>query len=205
MNIYLNREEHIQNIKNKISYFELILLMAFLMALNALALDVILPAIDQITITLHSKNLNDQHYLIFMYLFGFGLAQIIFGFFSDRFGRKKALIYGLFIYCLACFLCNTATNFQQILLLRLLQGTGAAATNVLVISIIRDLYSGKNMASTLSHIFLIFIMVPVIAPAVGQFLLLFGDWHILFIFMGVASLVSILWVWLRLPDRKSVV
>lgn len=194
------QQKHIQNIKSKISYLEFVAMIAILMALNSLALDVILPAMDQITSSLHAKNSNDQHYLIFMYLLGFGLTQLIFGFLSDKFGRKKPLISGLLVYCVACFLCNMATNYSQILILRFLQGAGAAATNVLTISMVRDLYSGRTMASTMSHIFLVFVMVPVIAPAIGQFLLLFGTWHIMFIFMGGVSFLTILWVAIRLPE-----
>lgn len=195
-----SHQQHIDSIKSKISYLEFIILLASLMALNSLALDVILPALDQISTSLNVANSNDQHYIIFMYLLGFGLCQIIFGFVSDKYGRKKPLIYGLVIYSIASFLCNIVPSYSGMLFLRLLQGGGAAASNVLTISIVRDIYSGKQMASTFSLIFLVFIMVPVIAPAIGQLLLFFGDWHIIFSFMAISGVLISLWVLVRLPE-----
>lgn len=200
MNLSIARRKHILDIKSKVSYIEFVVLLASLMALNSLAIDVMLPALDQISYSLHAKHANDPHYIIFMYMLGFGLSQIIFGFISDKYGRKKPLIYGLIVYGIASLLCNIVPNFSDLLFLRLLQGGGAAASNVLTISIVRDVYSGKKMASTFSLIFLVFIMVPVIAPATGQVLLFFGDWHIIFSFMTFASLLTIIWVIIRLPE-----
>lgn len=195
-----SKETYIAQIKAKIGSKEFVIMMAALMALNALAIDVMLPALDRICIDLHASHLNDQHYIIFTYLLGFGFSHIIYGPLSDRYGRKIPLLVGLIIYCLAAFLCTKVQSFNLLLLLRILQGAGAATTRILTLAMVRDLYHGNEMASTTSMIFMVFILVPVIAPATGQLLLLFGDWEIIFLFMSLLSLVIGIWVYLRLPE-----
>lgn len=196
----LTEENHVACIKAKIGYKEFIAMMAALMALNALAIDVMLPALDSMGLDLHAKHINDQHYIIFTYLLGFGLSQIAYGPLSDRYGRKTPLLIGVAIYCLAAFFCTQVSSFGLFLMLRVLQGAGAATTRVLTLSMVRDLYRGRQMASTTSVIFMVFILVPVIAPATGQLILLLGSWHIIFLFMSILSLVIGLWVYFRLPE-----
>lgn len=200
MHVSVSKTEYENNIKSKISYLEFVLMMAFLMALNSLAIDVMLPALDTICSQLHAKDHNDQHYIIFSYLIGFGISQLAYGPISDRFGRIKPLIFGLACYAISSVLCILSQSFFIFLLMRFLQGAGAASTRVITVSIIRDLYHGREMASTTSLIILVFILVPVVAPATGQLLLLFGPWQMIFLAMALSAIAGIFWILIRLPE-----
>lgn len=195
-----NNQNFINNIKARIGYFEFVALLASLMAINAIAIDIMLPAMHQMGDSLQIAQENDQHYIIFSYLIGFGLAQIALGPLSDRFGRRKPLIFGLFIYSISALLCVFATNFTFLLVLRVIQGIGAAATRVLIISIIRDLYDGREMAKVMSIVIMIFMMVPTIAPALGQGLLFLGSWKTIFLFMAICGIALSFWTYYRLPE-----
>lgn len=182
---------------------EFIALMAMLMALNALAIDIMLPGLQQIGAALDVVNENHRQYVVSAYLFGFGIAQLFYGPVSDRFGRRKPIIVGLTIYILssvAVLGLIAVPSFTALLVLRFIQGVGSAATRVITISIVRDVYGGRAMAEVMSLIMMVFMVVPVIAPGTGQLILLFGDWHLIFVFMAVGALAVVYWMYKRLPE-----
>ena len=179
---------------------EFIAMMALLMALNALAIDIMLPGLQQIGASLGVDNENHRQYVITAYLIGFGVAQLVYGPLADRFGRRIPLLGGLGIYIASSLLAAFVPSFETLLLLRFVQGIGSASTRVISVSIVRDIYGGRQMAEVMSLIMMVFMVAPVIAPGTGQIVMLFGDWHLIFIFMAVAAAVIASWAALRLPE-----
>lgn len=179
---------------------EFIALCAFLMALNALAIDVMLPGLQEIGASLGVSDENQRQYVITAYLLGFGVAQLFFGPLSDRFGRRKPLIFGISIYVLASVAAGFSPNFETLLVLRAVQGIGIAATRVITVSIVRDVFGGRAMAEVMSLIMMVFMIIPVIAPSIGQAVMIFGEWHLIFFFMGVTALGCLFWMLRRLPE-----
>ncbi|MCH4554197.1 MFS transporter, partial [Aestuariibaculum sp. L182] len=118
---------------------------------------------------------------------GFSVSQLFYGPLSDRFGRRKPLLFGLVVYVIAAASAAFVPSFASLLLFRLIQGIGSAATRVITISIVRDVYGGRQMAEVMSLIMMVFMIVPVIAPGTGQAVMLFGDWHLIFMFMAVVA------------------
>jgi DHA1 family bicyclomycin/chloramphenicol resistance-like MFS transporter len=179
---------------------EFIGLVAALMALNALAIDVMLPALPYMGEALGISHENERQFVVGIYMLGFGMAQLVFGPLTDRFGRRAPLLVGLVIYLICAFAATFAPNFGVLLALRFVQGLGAAGTRVIATAVVRDKYSGREMAEIMSLTFMVFMAIPIIAPGIGQVILLTGPWQNIFIFMGgLATLIS-LWAYLRLPE-----
>lgn len=179
---------------------EFIALMAMLMALNALAIDIMLPGLQEIGAALGVESENHRQYVISAYLMGFAFAQLVYGPLADRFGRRLPMIAGLGIYIVAALAGAFAPSFDTLLLMRFIHGIGSAATRVITVSIIRDVFGGRQMAEVMSLVMMIFMIVPVIAPATGQVIMLFGEWHLIFVFMAAMGLAITLWMGMRLPE-----
>lgn len=190
--------------KHSLSRVEFIALMAGLMALNALAIDIMLPALPYMGEALKVLNENDRSLVVTFYMIGFGITQIFFGPLSDRFGRRNPLLLGLGVYIICAFAAILAPTFGSLLALRLVQGMGAAGTRVIVTAVVRDCYSGRAMAEIMSLVFMVFMIMPIIAPGAGQIILLTGPWQYIFIFMGVLAIFISLWAVLRLPETLAV-
>ncbi len=183
-----------------IPYWELVTLIACIMALNAAAIDIFIPALTGIATSLQLENPNQAQFVISSYVMGFGIAQIAYGTLSDRFGRRPILLVGLAIYVLASVVAVFAPTFGALLALRAIQGVGAAATRVIAVSVVRDCFGGARMASVMSLIMMIFMAIPVVAPNIGQLVLLFGDWHEIFIAIAVFGAFVTIWTYVRLPE-----
>lgn len=179
---------------------EFIAMMAMLMALNALAIDIMLPGLQEIGASLGVESENHRQYVISAYLMGFAVAQLFYGPLADRFGRRAPMIAGLGIYVVAALAGALAPSFETLLLMRFVHGIGSAATRVITVSIIRDVFGGRQMAEVMSLVMMVFMIVPVIAPATGQVIMLVGEWHLIFIFMAVSALIVTAWMCLRLPE-----
>lgn len=186
-----------------LSRVEFIALMASLMALNALAIDIMLPGLQQIGASLGVMEENHRQYVITTYLIGMGTAQLAYGPLSDRFGRRTPLLIGLGIYAISALLMAFVPSFAALLMLRFTQGIGAAATRVISVSTVRDIYGGRKMAEVMSLIMMVFMVVPVIAPSIGQGILIFAEWHMIFAFMGAVALGVSIWVFVRLPETMA--
>lgn len=183
---------------------EFVAMMAALMAVNALAIDSMLPALPAIGDALGVSEDNRRQLVITFYLLGFGFGQMIYGPLSDRLGRKTILVSGLGLYGVFAFLSGIAASFELLLGARLLQGVAAASTRVLVVSIVRDRFNGAEMARTMSLVFIVFMIVPVLAPAFGQAVLAVSTWRFIFIGLGVYGAAVLAWAWLRLPETHPV-
>ena len=179
---------------------EFIALAALLMAVNSLAIDIMLPALQQIGQSLGVESENHRQYIVSAYLLGFGSAQLVYGPLSDRFGRRLPLLIGLVIYIVSALGIAVVPTFAGLLLLRFVLGLGAAATRVITISIVRDIYGGRQMAEVMSLIMMVFMIVPVIAPASGQIILFFSTWHMIFVFIATLATGVLIWMYLRMPD-----
>ncbi|ABQ61333.1 hypothetical protein H721_00846 [Brucella ovis IntaBari-2006-46-332] len=183
---------------------EFIALIAAIMAINALAVDIMLPGLPQISASLGVHSENHVQFVITAYLLGFGVSQLFYGPLSDRFGRRLPLFGGLAIYVVAALGSAFVTDFTTLIILRVLQGLGAAATRVIAVSVVRDKFSGRQMAEVMSLVMMVFMILPVVAPATGQLIMLFGEWHLIFMFMAIMALVVGLWAFLRLPETLPV-
>lgn len=182
---------------------EFIALMAFLMALNALAIDIMLPGLQEIGAALNVENENHRQYVVSAYLIGFGFAQLFYGPIADRFGRRIPMIIGLAIYVVSSLAVVFVPSFESLLILRFIQGIGSAATRVITVSIVRDVFGGRQMAEVMSLIMMVFMVIPVVAPGTGQVIMLFGDWHWIFVFMAVIAVIVGVWMYVRLPETLA--
>jgi DHA1 family bicyclomycin/chloramphenicol resistance-like MFS transporter len=182
-----------------IGFGEFVALAAAMLSTQAMAVDAMLPALPTIVRELGVSDPNRGQWIITAYVTGVGIGQLFWGFLSDRFGRRPVLLIGMGVYAAAAVMCGLAGSFGSLLAWRLVHGL-AAASAVVTRSVIRDLYSGRTMARVLSLTFVVFLMVPVIAPSLGQLILLLAPWRYVFgVFGGFALLVGG-WALLRLPE-----
>ena len=182
------------------TFREFVLMVAGLMALNALAIDVMLPALPDIGAALDVARDNDRQMVLSAYLIGFGLGQIVIGSVSDRFGRRAVLIGGLACYVITALVCAVAPSFATLLVARFVQGLASAAPRVITTAIVRDCYEGRRMASVISLAMTIFMVVPVVAPAIGQVIILIAPWQAIFLLLALYGSLMALWVMKRLPE-----
>lgn len=185
-------------------FIEFVLIVAAIMALNPAAMDLMLPALPDIAHSFGLANTNRTQLVLSVYMVGFGFAQFIVGPLSDRFGRRVTVLSGLSVYCLASVLATLAPSFELLLVARLLQGTGTAAARVIATSIVRDCYNGRRMASVISLAQMVFVTVPIIAPSLGQLLMMMRpDWQLLFFALLLFGLFVLVWCAVRLPETLS--
>src|ERR1700688_3272166 len=183
---------------------EFVIVIASIMALNPLAMDMMLPALPDIASAFHITSLNKPQEVLSAFLIGFGIGQFIMGPLSDRFGRRTVLSDGVALYCIARLLALVASSCETLLLARVLQGLGASATRVIATSVVRDCYVGRRMASVMSLAMMVFIAVPVVAPSLGQAVLLVTQWRGIFIVLMLYGVVALIWSALRMPETLPV-
>lgn len=179
---------------------EFVIVIAAIMALNPLAMDMMLPALPDIGSAFKIPVANHLQLVLSVFLLGFGAGQFITGPLSDRFGRRPVLLGGMTVYAVASVLAIAAPSFETLLLARAFQGLGTSATRVIATSVVRDCYVGRRMASVMSLSMMVFIAVPVLAPSLGQAVLLLTQWRGIFIVLMLYGAIALLWCWLRLPE-----
>ena len=185
--------------RSSLGFPEFIALIAAIMSTQALAVDAMLPALPRIVHELGVPNPNHGQWVVTTYVAGVGLGQLLWGLASDRFGRRPILLIGLALYVTAAVLCGMAESFRALLLWRFVHGL-AAACMVLTRSVVRDLYAGRRMARVLSLTYVVFLMVPIIAPTLGALILRVAPWRAVFqVFAAFAGFVG-LWAYMRLPE-----
>ncbi|MES3034594.1 MAG: multidrug effflux MFS transporter [Gemmatimonadota bacterium] len=183
-----------------IAFTEFVALVASLTALNALAIDAMLPALPEIGAALHVATDNQRQWVITAYLLGVSSTQLLYGVLSDRFGRKRILLIGVGLYAAFAIVAAFAATFAQLVAARALTGAGAAAVQVLAVSLVRDRFSGAQMARVMSLTFMVFLTAPVLAPSIGQAIMLVSSWRLIFGFLATFSLVLLTWAAFRLPE-----
>jgi DHA1 family bicyclomycin/chloramphenicol resistance-like MFS transporter len=188
---------------HSLSRVEFVALIAGLGTINAAAIDVMLPALPNMGDYFGVVNPNDRSLVLTVFLLGLGLPQLIFGPVIDRVGRRLPLLIGISAYTLAAFLAPLAPNFATLLALRFVQGVGSAAVAVASQSVVRDLYSGRAMAEIMSMVWSVFMIVPIVAPSIGQLILFTAPWQLIFVFMGAIGAIFAVWSYLRLEETLT--
>jgi len=179
---------------------EMTAMLAGLMALNAFAIDAMVPALPDIGRSLHVARENDRQLVVIAYFVGFASTQLLWGPLADRFGRKPIMAAGVGLYGLFALLCALAPTFPILIGGRVLMGASAAASRVLVVAMVRDLFEAEAMARVMSLVFMTFMLVPMLAPNIGQLILLFAPWRAIFVLLAVYAIVMVVWPSLRLPE-----
>src|SRR5207237_3479394 len=179
---------------------EMTVMLAGLMALNAFAIDAMVPALPAIGRSLHVARENDRQLVVVAYFVGFASTQLLWGPLADRFGRKPILGAGIALYILFALLCAFAGSFPLLIAGRVAMGASAAVTRVLVVAMVRDLFEREAMARVMSLVFMTFMLVPVLAPNIGQAILLVASWRAIFILLAGYGIAMLAWSAWRLPE-----
>jgi len=180
--------------------FEFVALMASLMSIVALSIDALLPALPEIGLAIGTTNTSDNQLLITMIFLGLGFGQLMFGPLSDSFGRKPIVFIGFFVFIIGSIICVTTKSLNIMIIGRILQGVGLSSPRSLSLSMIRDEYSGNYMAKIISIVVMFFILIPVVAPSIGQILLNIFNWESIFYFNLAFGIIIMIWFWLRQPE-----
>lgn len=195
---------------------EFVAMTAMLMALNALAIDIMLPALPDMAVSFGltpalehpvqcpaalETGSNDQQLIIVSYMLGFGVSQLFYGPLTDRFGRRPVLFISLACYTLAAILCVFAPTFELLIAARVFMGASAGGSRVIAVSAARDLYVGRQMAKVMSLVMIVFMTAPILAPFIGQLMLNSGmTWHGIFWALAGFGVAMFVWVLVRLPE-----
>lgn len=189
-----------REIPTRIGEREFIAMMAMLMALQALCIDAMLPALGEIARDLSVADPNQRQLVVGIFLFAAGFGSLVPGALADRYGRRPVLMFAFGSYIVLGIGCALVANFTMLLVLRAAQAIASAALSVLPSAIIRDRFGGDRMARAMSTISVVFMLVPMVAPSYGQAVLLVAGWRWIFGGMAVMALAVGAWVYLRLPE-----
>lgn len=184
-------------------FVEFVALTALMIALVALSIDMMLPALPAIGEELGVTRANDNQLIISLLFLGMAAGQIVYGPLSDSIGRKPAIYAGLVLFIVGCLVALMATDFRTMLAGRLLQGLGVAGPRSVMVAVVRDRFEGRSMARVMSFVMAVFIIVPVIAPAIGQVIILFLNWRAVFVVYLLLSIVMMVWFGIRLPETLA--
>lgn len=186
----------------KIGHIELVGFIAAIMAVNALAIDMMLPALGIIGDELNAPSDNDRQLIIFAFVLGNGIAQLFFGPLVDRFGRRRILLLAMMAYLAGSLLSIFASNFVLLLAARTFQGISTAGARVAATAIVRDQCSGRKMAEVMSLATTVFMAAPIIAPLLGQIVMEFAPWRGIFVALLFYGLFVITWAFTRIPETQ---
>lgn len=179
---------------------EFVGIVALMMAVVAISIDNLLPAFPALQARFGVVDPNSLQLLVYVFMIGFGVAQIVYGPLSDTYGRRGVLMFSLAIYAVGCGLAMVAPTFEWLLAARAIQGVGAAGGRVLSTAIVRDRFAGREMASVMSLVMMVFLIVPMIAPAIGGAMLMLGSWRYVFVSMLVLAGILVVWFSARMPE-----
>ena len=186
--------------KFAMGHFQFVAMMAMIGAIQALGIDAMLPALGLIANELDVPDPNDRQFVLGIYMIGMAVGALAIGFLADRYGRRIVTISAIALYALLNIACGLAKDFTILLGLRFLTGVVSAGGGVMSITIIRDRFYGDRMASVQSLVAIVFMAVPILAPALGQLVLMFGGWREIFFVMAAMSAALTVWVALLLPE-----
>lgn len=189
--------------EDKQGFVEFIAIMAMLIAMVAMSIDAILPALAPMGEELGVSAENDRQLAVSLFFLGLAFAQFAFGPISDSFGRRRSIFLGLGIYLGGTLLCLLAQSWWLLIAGRVIQGIGAAGPRIVANAIIRDRFSGRMMARVTSFVMTVFILVPVFAPLIGQGIMMLGGWRAIIWFLGGFAVLALVWVALRLPETLA--
>lgn len=187
----------------RLPFVEFIVLISLMTSITALSIDAMLPALPQIAADLGVQNANDRQLIVSLIFLGLSLGQLVFGPLSDSIGRKPTITIGFGVYIGGSLLSLLAPTFPIMLAGRLLQGIGVSAPRAVTLALVRDQYESERMARVLSFVMTVFILVPMIAPLMGQTILFFFGWRAIFGMFIVITLITLAWFILRMPESLS--
>lgn len=193
----------VTKLKTRPSFAEFVALISLMMALTAVSIDAMLPALPQLGRDLQVQNANDRQLVVSMIFLGLAVGQLFFGPLSDSFGRKPAIYIGLVLFMGGALLCMLAISFPMLLAGRLLQGIGASAPRAVSLALVRDEFSGRAMARIMSFVMTVFILTPMLAPSLGQAILQFSGWRAIFGSYVLLAAFVLLWFALRQPETLA--
>ena len=185
------------------SYLEFVILVSMMMSLMALSIDAMLPALPQIGSDLNLQNANDRQLIVSTIFLGVAVGQFFFGPLSDKTGRKPAMYIGYSLYIFGSLISAFANTFSIMLFGRLLQGIGISAPRAVLLALVRDLYQGRLMARVMSFVMTVLLLIPMIAPSLGQAILLRAGWRSIFFSFILMALITLIWFALRMPETLS--
>lgn len=189
--------------KSDPSLVEFVIVISLMMSLTALSIDAMLPALPQIGSDLQVQNVNDRQLVVSAIFLGLAMGQLFFGPLSDKTGRKPAIYAGLALFIVGSLISLSAITFPMMLAGRLLQGAGVSAPRAVGLALVRDRYEGRAMARVMSFVMTVFILVPMIAPMMGQAILLFSGWRTIFGSFVLLAIITMVWFALRMPETLS--
>jgi len=184
-------------------FIEFVVIVSLMMSITALSIDAMLPALAQIGGELHVARPNDRQLVISIVFLGQGLGQLFFGPLSDKTGRKPAIISGYLVFIIGSLFSALSTSFPMMLAGRALQGLGVSGPRAVSLALVRDRYEGRSMARVMSFAMTVFILVPAIAPSIGQAVLAFAGWRWIFGAFVLFALVTVVWFALRMPETLA--
>ncbi|MEN7538562.1 multidrug effflux MFS transporter [Aurantiacibacter flavus] len=182
---------------------ELVVLLALMMSLNALAIDAMLPLLDEIARDLAVVDANRRQLVVGVYTIAMGIGALLPGSFGDRFGRRPVILTSLAAYCTLSLISAFLTDFEVLLWMRGIMGLMCAGLMVMPMTIVRDIYDGDAMARLMSLVSAVFITVPVVAPSLGSAIALLAGWRFIFVGLAVMGGIAAVWVWFRLPETLT--
>ena len=182
------------------SLAEFVVILSMMMSMTALSIDAMLPALGQISVDLGVASANDRQLVISIIFLGTALGQLFFGPLSDSFGRKIAVYSGYALFITGSLVAMFSVSFPMLLAGRVMQGLGISASQAVGMALVRDQFEGRRMARIMSFTMTIFILVPMVAPTIGQTLLSLVGWRGIFGSFMVFALVTLAWFSLRIPE-----
>lgn len=189
--------------RQDINFFEFVLMIALLMSLVSLSINMLLPAFNDISTDFNLQQKSRVQMSISLLYLGLGSSQLLYGPLSDHIGRKSSIILGILIFILGCFTSFLAQTMPVLIFGQVLQGIGLGAPRALSIAIVRDRYSDKHMARAISFIMIIYILTPIVAPALGKLIILQYGWRTIYIFFIVFALIIFIYYRFRMPETLS--
>lgn len=187
----------------RLPFAEFVTLLALMISIVAMATDIMLPALSQIGHDLKVADPNHVQLIVSALFLGFAVGQVVAGPVSDSIGRKPVIYIGYTIFLFGCLLSLFATDITVMLIGRVFQGLGAACPRIITLALVRDEYEGRAMARIMSITMAVFILVPAIAPAIGQGVILVSNWHMTFVLLMAMAIVSVLWFAIRQPETLA--
>ena len=188
----------------RLPYWEFVILVSIMFGMIAFGTDTMLPAFPNIAKDLNLSNVNKAQLIISSFILGTGIGQLISGPISDTFGRKPVITIGLGIFIIACCIAYYAKSLELMLVARFIQGLGVSAPRTVTMALIRDLYSGRKMAQVMSLAMAIFVLVPALAPSLGQLLFINFGWRSIYIAFIFFALLGLIWLNLRQPETLPI-
>ena len=182
---------------------EFIIILSMMMSLTALSIDAMLPALPQIGTDLGVASANDRQLVVSMIFFGSAIGQLFFGPLSDSKGRKTAISIGYGMYIIGALVCMLAVSFPMMLIGRIFQGLGLSSSQAVTMALVRDKFEGRRMARVMSFSTTVFILVPMIAPTLGQFIYSVAGWRAIFGIFMVFAIIAIVWFSIRIPETLA--